>query len=55
MILEIFLACLVLLLTRWHFDRKRKFNILPSNGYNVPPTNYVFGNLHQLGIKYDFT
>ena len=49
MILELFLACVVLLLTKWHLHRRKQYRLLTDIGYNVPPTNYVFGNLHQLG------
>ena len=52
MILEIFVACLILLLTKWHFDRRKMFNILSKHNYNVPPTNYVFGNLYQIGENF---
>ena len=49
MILELFLACVVLLLTKWHLYRRKQYRLLTDIGYNVPPTNYIFGNLHQLG------
>ena len=48
MILEIFIVCLVILLTKWHLFRRRRYSLLAEYGYNVPPTNYVFGNLHQI-------
>jgi len=48
MILEVFFACLILLFTKWHFQRRSMFQILEKYGYNVPPTNYIFGNLHQI-------
>ena len=48
MISLIFLACLLVVLTKWHFQRRNKFQILASHNFNVPPTNYIFGNLHQI-------
>ena len=48
MISLILLACLLVILTKWHFERRKKFQILASHNFNVPPTNYIFGNLHQL-------
>jgi len=48
MIFEVFLACVILLLTKWHFQRRAQFKILAKYGFNVPPTNYIFGNLHQI-------
>ena len=48
MISLIFLACLLVVLTKWHFERRNKFQILASHNFNVPPTNYIFGNLHQI-------
>jgi len=48
MLLYLFLTALTLLLTKWHFERKKRFQILSNYGYNVPPTNYIAGNLHQI-------
>ena len=48
MILLIFASCVLLLLTKWHLERRKKFQILSSHNFNVPPTNYIFGNLHQM-------
>ena len=48
MIFLIFLACLLVVFTKWHFERRSKFQILASHNFNVPPTNYIFGNLHQI-------
>ena len=48
MISLIFLACLLVVFTKWHFERRSKFQILASHNFNVPPTNYIFGNLHQI-------
>jgi len=39
---------LLTLLIYWYTDRKRKFKILSDFGYNVPPTNFIFGNLLDL-------
>ena len=48
MILYLFLTALTLLLTKWYFERKKKFQILADYGYNVPPINFIAGNLHQI-------
>ena len=48
MLLVIFITCIILLLTKWHLWRREQFRILSSHKFNVPPTNYVFGNLHQM-------
>ena len=48
MILYVFLTALTLLLTKWYFERKKKFQILANYGYNVPPINFIAGNLHQI-------
>jgi len=42
MLVWVLLATLVLL---WYLDRKKKLKLLQAYGYNVPPTNAVFGNL----------
>lgn len=41
-------SLLLVLLTKWGLERRAKFRILASYGYNVPPTNFVFGNIHQI-------
>ena len=48
MLLYLFFTALTLLLTKWYFERKKRFQILSNYGYNVPPTNYIAGNLHQI-------
>jgi len=48
MILYILSALLALLLTKWGLERRAKFQILANYGYNVPPINYIFGNIHQI-------
>ena len=48
MLVPLLLACLLALLTKWYFERRHKMTLLTRYGYNVPPTNFVTGNLHQV-------
>jgi cytochrome P450 family 3 subfamily A len=48
MLLLVLSALLTLLLTKWGLERRAKFRILADYGYNVPPINYIFGNIHQI-------
>jgi len=45
MILWAFIFTLILY---WYVDRRKKFQLLKEYGYNVPPTNLIFGNLLEL-------